>query len=136
MENLISQDVWTRIRTHARLVTFVTHLDRNVDESLTLADAAKIACMERTAFSKFFRKATGVGYRSFVHSFRISRATLLIQSSDASITQVSHAVGYSDISTFERRFRAIVGVSPTEYRRRASLSRTDSGKPQERPTAA
>lgn len=74
--------------------------------------------MEKTAFSKYFKKSTGVTYMQFLRTLRIEKAMEIILTSDVAVTEVSEEVGFGSLYTFERTLKAIVGFTPREYRRR------------------
>ena len=116
-EAIISPDIWNRVYCHSRLLKLVTHLEQHLSEPMTLAQAADVACMQRTAFSRFFRRVVGMRFRDFLHAFRITRAIPSMTNSDYSITEIAATVGYSDISTFERSFKQLTRMSPREYRK-------------------
>jgi AraC-like DNA-binding protein len=96
----------------------MAHLDANIQEPTTLSQAAAIACMERTAFCKFFRRSTGICFMEFLHIVRINRAALLLVSHDLSITEVANAVGYESTAVFQRHFKAHFGMPARVYRAR------------------
>ena len=50
---------------------------------------------------------------------RIQKSCLLLKRSDMPILDVAYAVGYNNISFFNRYFRKIMKMSPREYRRYA-----------------
>jgi AraC-like DNA-binding protein len=119
MTALVSRNTWHHISHHPRLLRVATYLATHIYEPVSLTTAAGIACMERTAFARFFRRSTGMSYMHFVHSLRLTRALLLMCTCDDSLTQIAHTVGYTDISTFERRFKHLLGMPPSVYRKRA-----------------
>jgi AraC-like DNA-binding protein len=43
-----------------------------------------------------------------------------LRETERSVTDICFDVGFSSLGTFSRTFRDIVGVSPTEYRNRAT----------------
>jgi AraC-like DNA-binding protein len=49
---------------------------------------------------------------------RIERAMALLRRGDLSVTEVCFAVGCSSLGTFSTRFAELVGMPPSEYRRR------------------
>lgn len=121
LQDFITAETWERICCNSRLTSLVIFLERHISEPITLAEAARAACMQRTAFSRFFRRAAGIGYRKFLHALRLNRASLLIRTSDESITEIAGAVGYSDISTFERVFKEYTGCCPREFRKNSVI---------------
>ena len=87
----------------------------------TCASAARVAGLERAYFSKLFRSVMCVSFTEWNASVRIAEAKRLLREIDLSITAVSASVGYDDVTTFERVFKRVEGVSPREHRRRVAL---------------
>lgn len=71
---------------------------------------------ERT-LKRRFKTATGTTLIERVQDLRVERAKRLLESSDASIDDVSAEAGYEDASFFRRLFRRRTGLSPADYRR-------------------
>ncbi len=86
-------------------------------------DVAKEACMEPTYFSKIFKNVTGKDFREYLNDCRITKAKeILLNGSKLSITEIALALGFSDITTFERIFKRRVGLAPLQYRNCSSSS--------------
>jgi AraC-like DNA-binding protein len=49
---------------------------------------------------------------------RIERAMTLLRRGDMSVTDICFAVGCQSLGTFSTRFTELVGIPPSEYRRR------------------
>jgi AraC family L-rhamnose operon transcriptional activator RhaR len=56
---------------------------------------------------------------TFLARVRAERAATLLAHSALSAAQVGAAVGWGDPTYFARRFRMLVGLTPSEYRRRS-----------------
>ena len=54
-------------------------------------------------------------------NLRIARAAHLLRESDLTVTQILHRVGFHSPSHFTTTFRRHMGMSPTDYRRRADF---------------
>jgi|GEM_PF-3477049 len=65
-----------------------------------------------------FRRATGKTISRFLHEVRIQRAKNLLLMSNRRITAIAYEVGYNDLSYFNRWFRTITGLSPSDFRKR------------------
>lgn len=87
------------------------------DRELSLDDVAEHLEMTPSYFSRFFRKATGHRFIDFVNGLRISRACERLAHTDEPITDICFAVGFNNIANFNRRFHALKGMTPSEYRR-------------------
>lgn len=75
--------------------------------------------MTESRFSRFFRSATGRTYTDFVHRVRIQLACQLLGEGEAEILDVCREVGFTNISTFKRRFFELKGITSTEFRRQS-----------------
>jgi AraC-like DNA-binding protein len=110
----------SRIRVEVAIACLGELLDERPDFQIALGDVANLVCLERTYCCRMFRKIAGAPFKEWLRKRRIGKATLLLRTSGNSITLVAHAVGYSDITTFERNFVEEFGMCPTKYRRRWS----------------
>jgi AraC-like DNA-binding protein len=121
----INADAFADVPRLARVKRFI---DQHYAEPLPLEIAARVAGLERTYFSRFFRRKTGVGYRSWLLWFRVQRALELMERHDLTITEVALEVGFGNLRTFERVFRRCTGSCPSVVRQgyagRADSKRT------------
>ncbi|MFU1682378.1 helix-turn-helix domain-containing protein [Phaeobacter piscinae] len=73
-----------------------------------------------------------LGFRnfpSFVNSYRIEQAKHILTDpmrSDYPIQSVAYDVGFSSIGPFNRAFRSLQGMSPTEFRKRSLIDSVSS----------
>ncbi|MCG8927694.1 helix-turn-helix transcriptional regulator [Lentzea sp. CC55] len=86
------------------------------DPDLTLNRVASVAYMSRYHFSRSFHEQTGHRFIDFVTSLRMDEARLLLRESSTSITEVARAVGYRELSHFQRMFKKRFGMSASAYR--------------------
>lgn len=66
---------------------------------------------------RLFRAHYGTTVQSWLARTRIERAKLLLRTTDRPVGEVARSVGYRDYAPFEKRFRALAGMNPTEYRK-------------------
>lgn len=99
-----------------RVMEFV--LD-NFAQGIRLGDAASVAGMNESAFSRFFQRCSGNSFSDTITKLRLGRACKLLADTDEPITEICFEVGYANISNFNRSFRQQRGVTPSAYRRLA-----------------
>ncbi len=92
-------------------------IHNNYAMDISLDRVAKIVCLSRFYFSHLFKEMTGLTYQSYMNYVRIEQAKKLLNDDALSVTDTGYAVGYSDLTHFERIFKKIVGSNPTQYRR-------------------
>lgn len=102
---------------YARLRKLSCYLNANLSERLQLADAARVACMEKTAFAKFFNRTVGITFHDFVQRWRVAAAIEQMLTTDISLTEIAFATGFQSMITFERAFKKLTGATPSEFRR-------------------
>lgn len=115
-----------------RLLRLFRYMEAHFDEPLPLSRAAEICGLEKTYFSRFFRAHVGMKFVAWSRRIRVERAKTLLANRRPKITTIALAVGYKNITTFERNFRIGTGLSPAEFReaRRWAIG----AKPQESTT--
>jgi transcriptional regulator GlxA family with amidase domain len=92
--------------------------------SVTVADLARHAGLEPRTFLRRFASATGMKPSEYQQRLRMTRAREMLEFSRSTVDGIASSVGYDDVGGFRRVFRKIVGLTPSEYRRRFSrLSR-------------
>ncbi len=90
--------------------------DRDFAEPLDLEALAAEARLSKYHFLRLFRATYGVTPAEYVSRRRIERAQDLLRSTNLTVTEVCHAVGFSSLGSFSSRFRAVVGESPSSSR--------------------
>jgi AraC-like DNA-binding protein len=94
------------------------YADRNYADALDLETLAAVAGMSKYHFQRLFTATYGVSATTHLSRRRIERAQDLLRSTNLTITEVCHAVGFSSLGSFSSRFRELVGCSPREFQRR------------------
>ena len=98
-------------------------LEGRAEKPVTLAQVARVAGMSESGLLREFKRATGRSPIDYHLRLRIGRACGLLRSSDRAVAEIASDVGFADPGYFSRRFRAAMGVSPREYRRREAALR-------------
>ncbi len=98
-------------------------IDRAYAEPLELAALARSASVSLSYFSRSFKAAFGETPHQYLMSRRMERAKALLRSTDMSVTEVCHAVGFTSLGSFSTQFRRFVGDSPSAYRERGGHDR-------------
>lgn len=84
---------------------------------ITLEEVASIAHMTTNSFCRYFKKRTRKSYVDFLTEIRMGQARKLLQQNDLSISQISIEVGFNNLSNFNRKFRELCSLTPTEFRK-------------------
>lgn len=95
----------------------------NLERHITIAEFAQALHASPTQIKVCFRKVYGQPIYSYARSQRMEAASRLLTETDESILEIAGKFGYENGSKFARAFRTVIGVSPSEYRRRVLWER-------------
>jgi transcriptional regulator GlxA family with amidase domain len=107
---------------------FAPHLDwilTNLDKPHTVATLAKLANMSARTFARRFVEETGRTPMQWVTDQRVLYARRLLEESDLDIDHVADKSGFGTATLLRHHFRRVIGVTPSDYRRRFACD--DSG---------
>jgi AraC family transcriptional regulator len=104
-------------RDERRIAGVLRRIETEADQTLGLAELAGEAAMSRYHFLRTFRHVVGLTPHQFILRTRLHRAALALRRSGRPVLEVALDAGFADLSTFNRRFRATMGVTPGAYRR-------------------
>lgn len=84
----------------------------------TLEEVSKELEYSSVYLSRFFHENTGMPYHEYARMVKMNHACYLLKNTSESILEVSLRCGYGSLSSFNRSFKQIVGMNPTEYRKK------------------
>lgn len=103
---------------HDGLRRAIQYLLTHFAEPISLNDLAQVAHLSASHLSFLFREGVNASFKDVQQCIRITKAKqLLRQKRQLAIAEIAAAVGYADLSHFERSFRRRVGMRPRDYRR-------------------
>ena len=81
---------------------------------------AGLVGMNPSAFSRFFKRATGRTVTHYINEMRIGLACRMLTDTDQSVLEICMQTGYGNVSNFNRRFRELKLMTPRQFRARHS----------------
>ncbi|MEY9626130.1 AraC family transcriptional regulator [Sinorhizobium fredii] len=94
------------------------YMRENFAEDIQLQELADLVNLSRFHFCRAFRLATGQTPYGWLTRQRIAHAKELLKNPTLRIIDVAVIVGYETQSSFAAIFRKVVGLTPSEFRRR------------------
>lgn len=104
-------------RDAQRISRVLRHIEAHAEDALDLDRLAGIAAMSKYHFLRSFRRAVGAPPYRYLLNLRMRRAALALAEGRESVASVALGAGFGDLSTFNRRFRALFGTTPQGWRR-------------------
>ncbi|CAH9058119.1 HTH-type transcriptional regulator CdhR [Pseudoalteromonas holothuriae] len=103
-----------------RLLSLQNYIKKNLSDALTLDTLAQqINLSERTLIRRF-QKQVGLSPTQYVRLARLEYAKRLLRTTRMSVNEVAWQVGYQDVGSFKRVFKAQYGKTIIAYRQHFS----------------
>ncbi len=102
--------------TSRRIQVLKDYIDSHYHEEIRMQTLSELVNMTPNALSRFFRQRTNRSITNYINEVRIGQATLLLSDSTQTVVEISYRCGFNTISNFNRTFKAVKGLTPTEFR--------------------
>lgn len=91
----------------------------NFQSEISLQKVSNVANMTPNAFCRYFKQRTNKTFVNFLIDIRIGNACkLLTKNNELNITEISYKSGFNNLANFNRKFKSIKGITPSEYRKK------------------
>lgn len=102
---------------HSRRINkIVQFVEKNYHHKISLEDVGELVGMSASSVSRFFKQRTRHNFWDYLNGFRIDRAAQMMIETEYTISEISYACGFNNISNFNRVFRERIGTTPSDYR--------------------
>ena len=96
----------------------VAYINKKYTDNITLDEIASYAAMNPSAFCRYFKDHTGKTLKQYITDMRIGYACKLLADDRFNICEISIECGFESAVHFNRCFKGVTGVTPTEYRKK------------------
>ncbi len=86
------------------------------NERISLDEAAQAVNTSTRHFCKVFKEATGITFTDYLARVRVEKAKHLLQNPHLRVSEIAFETGFESISQFNRSFKRVAGMSPTQFR--------------------
>lgn len=92
------------------------YIHRNYMEPCTIEMLSALCHVSQTHFRRLFLSVMGTSPLQFLNTTRIIHACTALNTTEDPVTAIAQSVGIPSISSFNRNFQQVMGVSPRVYR--------------------
>lgn len=114
-DTVVNPDTQTIADLPPNLLRSISYIKDNFTQPLSVDLMAKEGGLSKCHFCRVFKKETGMTPMLFLAQLRIKRSLEFLRK-NLPISIIAMKVGFNDLSSFNRHFRRIVGLTPTEFR--------------------
>lgn len=100
------------------LFSIFKFVESNYNKNCSLEALAASTSYNGVYLSRYFKKCTGMTYIDYVNRYRINEATYILKNSEENVLQVAYESGFDSLRSFNRNFKLVTGMTPSQYRDR------------------
>ena len=86
-------------------------------EEIRIRDLARACSMSESHFRRIFQECMNMPPNDLINVIRIREAGKLLLKSHISMEEVAYRVGYGNVSTFNRNFKRMMGMTPYQWKK-------------------
>lgn len=105
------------------------YVENHYTQQFSTDHLADLCHWSPTHFRRVFSEIMGTTPLEYINSTRILKSCHLLCNSKDSVLNISSRVGFQSVSTYNRAFAKVMGLSPREYRKRMMQSGPDDVSP-------
>lgn len=98
------------------LLKIFQFVETNYNKTCTLDALSEHISYHSVYLSRYFKRCTGLSYTDYVNRYRVNEAGYILKNSDTNILQIAYDCGFESLRSFNRNFKSIMGVTPSEFR--------------------
>ena len=125
--NLFSSQFHTALtptvaKHHLIASAIAEYIQANLCDELTTDIISRKFYISKTQLYYLFTQVYGITLSEYISELRITKAKNLLINSEHAIDYIAQAVGYQNLASFSRAFKAKTNVSPKKYRTQNATS--------------
>jgi AraC family transcriptional regulator of arabinose operon len=108
----------TMTHTHdRRLLMVLEFINENLKRQLVIRDLATVVNLSPGRLAHLFKNEVGLSPQRYANNLRLEKAKKLLESGVLSVKEISSEIGFPNVSSFCRCFKAHYSTTPGQYRR-------------------
>lgn len=94
----------------------------NFTRPISASDVAEAVHMNKAAFSRFFKRIHRTTFTNYLNEIRVGYACkMLLIENNMKITHICYESGFNNLSNFNRQFKLIKGMTPSEFTKKHAV---------------
>lgn len=99
------------------ILKLLEYIDNNYQNDLNLKEISENLNINSIYLGQLFQKEIGILFSDYINNFRINKAKDLLVNTSLKASDIGDLVGYANKNYFYRKFKSLVGITPSEWRK-------------------
>ena len=99
------------------VIACLEYIKNHYSEKVSLQAIADHVHLHPNYLCALFKEHTGKTVFEYLERFRLRHAARMLRSTNLPVSQIAESCGFNSISFFSRKYRALLGYSPLQYRK-------------------
>ncbi|MDU3801452.1 response regulator transcription factor [Paraclostridium bifermentans] len=99
------------------ILKLLRNIEKNYSKDLNLKEISETYNINSIYLGQLFQKETGILFSDYLNNFRVNKAKDLLVETSLKAAEIGELVGYANKNYFYRKFKDIVGITPSEWRK-------------------
>ncbi len=99
------------------ILKLLRNIEENYSKDLNLKEISETYNINSIYLGQLFQKETGILFSDYLNNFRVNKAKNLLVETSLKAAEIGELVGYANKNYFYRKFKDIVGITPSEWRK-------------------
>lgn len=113
-------------KSDSRILEALLYIETNYKNIIGLEDIANYFKVSSSYFSRYFKNQTGSSFIEYLTDYRLEKAAKRIIESSEKISVIANQTGFTNINSFNKKFKIKFGDTPREYRRKNTKTKKNT----------
>lgn len=95
----------------------LSYVKKHFSEDIRIQNLANVCNISESHFRRIFQECMNMAPNDYVNAVRVQEASKLLLKSHATMEEIAYRVGFGNVSTFNRNFKKIIGMTPYQWKR-------------------
>lgn len=96
-------------------------ISNSLFQPISTVQIAKRHHMSHSTLRRIVSEYSGYPLNEYIHRLKVAEAKKILLNTEATVKEISDALGYKDVFYFSRLFKKYVGISPLIFRKNSSV---------------
>lgn len=112
----VTEEKRSFFKSYDRIRSVIEYLNENFKKNPNLAELSKIAMMNKTYFSTYFKEIMQTTVHEYIMNLKINSACSLLKTTNRNIIDICADCGFESLSSFNKSFKKVIGKTPSVFR--------------------